>query len=266
MHQKQSAKAKKKFTSAAQSQKKYFLPPQSYQLSTTEKQLTESHFRPRIPTQPHHGRRSTMPWIEKEESDGRVFRLGVQEVNNSKRSVNWILKSKDENFVSISATVFAEFTSNLPLHQVNVSGWTKTSRRQSCGPKHQLVIQCRLGNWSRTQWIVADGRQRNQGASKTNYLPLILFWLARHWTWEPNWKKNIQLQSFSFVLKQITYSNFGKWRIFQQQHSEHQMNINQKITSNVLPEETQREDSLWNSLSKRTHTPEWLVSRNIYNI
>ena len=81
-------------------------------------------------------------------------------------------------------------------------------------------------------------------------------------------KLNTQLQSVSFVLKLIIYSNFGKWRIFQRQHSGHQMNRNGKITSKVPSDETQREDSLWNSLSERTTEPHLLTGDNtryIYN-
>ena len=61
----------------------------------------------------------------KKKADGRVFGLGVQEVNNSKGSVNLILKTKDENIISIRATVLAKLTINLPSHLVNVSSWTK---------------------------------------------------------------------------------------------------------------------------------------------
>ena len=72
-----------------------------------------------------NGRCSTTPGIEKEKADGRVFGLGVQEVNNNKGSVNLILKTKDEDIISIRANVFAKMTNNLPSHNVNVSGWTK---------------------------------------------------------------------------------------------------------------------------------------------
>ena len=60
--------------------------------------------------------------LKKEKADGRVFGLGVQEVNNSKGSVNLILKTMDEDFINIRATVLAKLTSNLSSHHVNVSG------------------------------------------------------------------------------------------------------------------------------------------------
>ena len=63
--------------------------------------------------------------LKKEKTDGRVFGLGVQELNNSKGSVNLILKTKDEDLISIRATVLAKLTINLPSHHVNVSSWTK---------------------------------------------------------------------------------------------------------------------------------------------
>ena len=62
--------------------------------------------------------------LKKEEADGRVFGLGIQKVNNSKGSVNLILKTKDD-FINNKATVSAKLTSILPSHHVNVSGWTK---------------------------------------------------------------------------------------------------------------------------------------------
>ena len=50
--------------------------------------------------------------LKKEKADGRVFELGVQEGNNSEGPVNFILKTTDENIISIRATVSAKLTSN----------------------------------------------------------------------------------------------------------------------------------------------------------
>ena len=63
--------------------------------------------------------------LKKEKADGQFYGLRVQEVNNSKGSVNLVLKTKDEDSISISANVLAKLNSILPSHHLNIIGWTK---------------------------------------------------------------------------------------------------------------------------------------------
>ena len=101
--------------------KKYFFPPQSFLLTTTEKQLFKTQDPEATSSRKMHY--NDLDW--KKKADGRLFQPGVQDVNNSKGSVNLILKTKDEDSMSNGATVLAKMTSNLPSHHVNVSGQTK---------------------------------------------------------------------------------------------------------------------------------------------
>ena len=111
-------------------------------------QPKSNYSRLNIPKQPHHGRCITTTWIEQKKADGRFFEPGVYEVNNSKGSINLIIKTKDEDSISNGATVLAKMTSNLPSHHVNVSGWTKL---QELNPANQNF------NQSSTDLIIGAG-------------------------------------------------------------------------------------------------------------
>ena len=148
--------------------------------------------------------------LKKEEADGRVFGLGVQEVNNRKGSVNLILKTKDEDSISIRATVLAKLTSNLPSHHVNVSGWTKlqglnladTNFNQPC------TVDLIIGAGHYEELMVEDNRFREP--QKPIIYRLSCFgWLVigRESKLE---KKSTHFQFFSFVLNQTIYSDSGK--------------------------------------------------------
>ncbi|XP_075262597.1 uncharacterized protein LOC142354231 [Convolutriloba macropyga] len=124
-------KSKEKFTAAAQSQneeeeeEEVFLPIAIVSVdnngkTTDIRAILDSGSESNLITEDAVQRLG----LKKEEAEGRVFGLGDQKYNNSKRSVNLILKTKDD-FISIRAIVLAKLTSNLPSHQVNVSSWTK---------------------------------------------------------------------------------------------------------------------------------------------
>ena len=122
-------KNKEKFTAAAQSQneeeEEVFLPTAIVSVdngkTTDIRAILDSVSESNIIT----GDAVQRLGLKKEKANGRVFGLGVQEVNNSKGSVNLILKTMDEDFINIRATVLAKLTSNLPSHHVNVSHSTK---------------------------------------------------------------------------------------------------------------------------------------------
>ena len=116
-------KNKEKFTAASQSQneeEEVFLPTPIVSVGNNGKTdiraILDSWSQSNLITEDAVQRLG----LKKEKADGRV-----QEVNNSKGSVNLILKLKDEDFIGIRTTVLAKLTSNLPSHHVNISGWAK---------------------------------------------------------------------------------------------------------------------------------------------
>ena len=123
---------KEKFTAAAQSQNDedeeeiVFLPTAIVSVdnngNTTDiRAILDSEFQTNLITEDA----VQCLGFKKEKAIGRDFEIGVQEVNKSKESENLILDTKDEDFISIRATVLSKLTTNLPLHHVNVLGWTK---------------------------------------------------------------------------------------------------------------------------------------------
>ena len=129
-------KSKEKFTAAAQSQneeeEEVFLPTANVSVdnngkTTDIRAFLDSGSQSNLITEDAVQRLG----LKKEKADGRVFGLGVQEVNNSKGSVNLILKTKEEDFINIRATVLAKLT------KCECQRLDKTSGPQSCGPKLQ---------------------------------------------------------------------------------------------------------------------------------
>ena len=173
----------------------------------------QNHSELKIPKQPHHGRCSTTAWIEK---------------RKSRRPSFWAQSSGSQQQQRISKLDSQNERWRLHQHQINCLSkidqqsafasckcqqLDKISGSQSCGPKLQSAIHRRLDNWSRTLWRVDDWRQQNQGTSKTNHLPPILFWLARDWAWEPTWKEEYSTSVFFllFWTRQFT-AILGDWR------------------------------------------------------
>ena len=113
--------------------------------------------------------------LKKEKADGRVFRLGVHKVNNSKGSVNLILKTTDEDFISIRATVLAKLTSNLPSHHVNVSSWTELQDLNLVDPNlnQPSTVDLIIGAGHSEEFMIGDNRIKEP---QKPYLPPILFW------------------------------------------------------------------------------------------
>ena len=134
--------------------------------------------------------------LKKEKADGRVFGLGVQEVNNSKGSVNLSLKTKDEDFINIRATVLAKLTSNLPSHQVNVSGWTKLQDLSLADPNFNQpsTVDLIIGAGHYEELMIGDNRIKEPQKPIT-YRLSCFGWLVigRESQLE---KKSTQLQSF----------------------------------------------------------------------
>ena len=109
-----------------------------------------------------------------------------------------------------------------------------------------------MKNW----WLETTESRNLKSQLPTAYLVLFGSWSDVR----VNLKRRVLNFSFSFVQNQTIYSNSGKLKKFRKQHSGHQ-NRNAKITSKVPNDATQREDLLWNSLSKKTPNP-W-VTRTI---
>ena len=161
--------------------------------------------------------------LKKEKADGRVFGLGVQEVNNSKGSVKLILKTKDEDFISIRATVLAKLTSNLPLRHVNVSSWTKLQDLNLMDPNfNQLSTVDLIIGAGHYWWLETTGSRSLKNQLPTAYLVLV----GR----ESQLGRVLNFSLFSFILNQTIYSDSGRLKRFRQQHSVHQKNRNAKIT------------------------------------
>ncbi|XP_075260576.1 uncharacterized protein LOC142352093 [Convolutriloba macropyga] len=134
--------------------------------------------------------------LKKEKADGRVFGLGVQEVNNSKGSVNLILKTKDEDSISIRATVSAKLTSKLPSHHVNVSGWTKLQdlNHADTNFNQPSTVDLIIGAGHYEEMMIGENRIKELQKPITYRLSCFV-WLAigRESQLE---KKSTQLQSF----------------------------------------------------------------------
>ena len=182
---------------------------------------------------------------KKEKADGRVFGLGVQEVNNSKGSVKLILKTKDEDFINIRTTVLAKLTCNLPSHLVNVSGWTKLQDLSLADPNFNqpFTVDLIIGAGHYEELMIGDSRIKEPKKPIT-YRLSCFGWLVigRESQLE---KKITQLQSFFICSEPDNLQRF--WEIEEiprQQHSGHQKNRSAKITSKVPPDTTQREDLL----------------------
>ena len=134
--------------------------------------------------------------LRKEKTDGRGFGLGVQEVNNSKGSVNLIRKTKDEDCISIRATVLAKLTTNLRSHHVNVGSWTKLQDLTLADPNFNQpsTVDLIIGAGHYEELMIGDNRIKEP--KKTITYRLSCFgWLVigRESQLE---KKSIQLQSF----------------------------------------------------------------------
>ena len=147
--------------------------------------------------------------MKKEKSDGRVFGLRVHEVNNSKGSVNLFLKTKDEDSISIRATVLANLTSNLPSHHSNVSGWAKLQDLNLADPNFNQLsnVDLIIGAGHYKELMIGDKRIKEPLMPITHRLFCFgCFVFGRESQLE---NKSTQLQSFSFVLNQTIYSDSG---------------------------------------------------------
>ena len=182
--------------------------------------------------------------LKLEKADARVFELGIQEVSNNKGSVTLILKSKEEDFIIIRATVFAKLSSNLPLHNVNVSDWTKLQDLNLVDPifNQPSTVDLIIGARHYEGLVIGDNRI-NEPRKPFTYRRSCYSWLViGH---ESQVEKGVVYFSlYSFDLNKEIYSNFGKLKKFRQQQSGHQKNRNAKITLQIPQDAIQKEDSL----------------------
>ena len=84
---------------------------------------------------------------------------------------------KDEDFISIRATVLAKLTSNLPSHRVNVSSWIQLQdlNLEDANFNQPSTVDLIIGAGHYEEFMIGDNH-------KAKYLPPILFRLARDWT------------------------------------------------------------------------------------
>ena len=196
-------KNKEKFTAAAQSQneeeeeEEVFLPTAIVLVdnngkTTDIRAILASGFHSNLITEDAVQRLG----LKKEKADGRVFGLGVQEVNKSKRSVNLILKTKDEDFINIRATILAKLTGNLPSHHVNVSGWTRLQDLSLADPnfKQPSTFDLIIGAGHNEELMIGDNRIKEPQKPITYRLSCFGgLVIGRE---SPLEKKSTQLQSF----------------------------------------------------------------------
>ena len=198
-------KSKEKFTAAAQSQneeeeeekEEVFLPTAIVSVANNGKTTD-------IRAILHSGSQSNLITedavqrlgLKKEEAEGRFFGLGDQKYKNSKRSLNLILKTKDEYFIGIRAIVLAKLTSNLPSHQVNVSNWTKLQDLNLADPifNQPSTVDLIIGAGHYEECMIGDNRIKEPEKPIT-YRLSCFGWLVIGRESHPE-KKSTQLQSF----------------------------------------------------------------------
>ncbi|XP_075253325.1 uncharacterized protein LOC142345123 [Convolutriloba macropyga] len=195
-------KRKEKFTAAAQSQneedkKEIILPTSIFSVDNNGKTtvitaILDSGSQSNLITEDEVQRLI----LRKEKAKGSVLKLGDQEVNNIKGSVNLILKTKAEDFISIRATVLAKLTSNLPSHQVKVSSWTKLQDLNLAVPNFNQpsTVDLIIGAGHYEELMIGDNRIKEPQKPITYHLSSF-GWLVigRESQLE---KKSTQLQSF----------------------------------------------------------------------
>ena len=198
-------KNKEKFTAAAQSQneeeeeeeEEVFLPTAIVSVDNNGKttDIRELILETQDPKATSSRKMQHNTLVEKK-TDGRVFGLGVQEANNSKGSVNLILKTKDEDFINVRATALAILTSNLPSHHVNVSGWTKLQNLSLADPNFNqpFTVDLIIGARHYEELIIGDNRIKEPQKSTTYRLSCFGWLLMRRESQLE--KKNTQLESF----------------------------------------------------------------------
>ena len=187
--------------------------------------------------------------------DGRVFGLGVEEVNNSIESVNLFWKRRMKTVLA-SENCLSQTDQQSAFASCKCQRLDKTSGLQSCGHKLHHSIHRTPDNWSRTIWRVDDWRQQNQGATKAIYLPPILFCLDRDRTWEPTWKEDFLTSVFFhlFWTRQFT-AILGVWRTVDIRRTKMrrslQKNHKRQLRGNICCE---------TPFQRKSQTPGWLVT------
>ena len=157
-------KSKENFTAAAQSQneekeEEVFLPTAIVSVDNNGKR---TDIRAILDSGSQNNACSTTPWIEKRKSRRPSFWARSSRSQQPQKIINLILKTKDEDFIRIRATVLAKLTSNLPSRHVNVSSWTKLQDLNLADPsfKQLSTIDLIIGAGHYKEITIGDNRMK----------------------------------------------------------------------------------------------------------